>query len=88
MIQYDMYLCIIQFISTSVHPYEIKLFAHDTILITYHTILLCSYFYVIGISYDKMHFTCIWINLSRFKIITTSDYIEDMKITQELLKKS
>ena len=35
-----------------------------------------------------MHFTCIWVNLSRFKTIITSGYIEDMKITQELLKKS
>ena len=47
-----------------------------------------TYFYVIGISFDKMHFTCIWVNLSRFKMIITSDYIKDMKITQELLKKS
>ena len=46
------------------------------------------YFYVIGISYDKMHFIGIWINLSWFKMIITSGYIEDMKITQELLKKS
>ena len=49
---------------------------------------LGSYFYVIGISYDKMHFIGIWINLSWFKMIITSGYIEDMKITQELLKKS
>ena len=47
-----------------------------------------TYFYVIGISFDKTHFTCIWVNLSRFKMIITSDYIKDMKITQELLKKS
>ena len=45
--------------------------------------LLGSYFYVIGISYDKMHFTCIWVNLSGFKMIITSGYIEDMKNTQE-----
>ena len=32
--------------------------------------------------------TCILVNLSRFKIIITSGYIEDIKITQELLKKS
>ena len=50
--------------------------------------LLGSYFYVIGISYDKTHVTCIWVNSSRFKMIITSGYIEDMKITQELLKKS
>ena len=50
--------------------------------------LLGSYFYIIDISYDKMHFTSIWVNLSRFKIIITSVYIEVMKITQELLKKS
>ena len=31
---------------------------------------------------------CIWVNLSRFKMIITSGYIEDMMITQELLKKS
>ena len=49
--------------------------------------LLGSYFYVIGISYDKTHFTYIWVNLSRFKMIILSGYIEDMKITQELLKK-
>ena len=30
----------------------------------------------------------IWVNSSRFKMIITSDYIEDVKITQELLKKS
>ena len=50
--------------------------------------LLRTYFYVIGISFDKMHFTYILVNLSRFKMIITSGYIEDMKITQELLKKS
>ena len=50
--------------------------------------LLWTYFYVIGISFDKTHFTYIWVNLSRFKMIITSGYIEDMKITQELLKKS
>ena len=50
--------------------------------------LLGSYFYVIDISYDKTYFTYIWVNLSRFKIIITSSYIEDIKITQELLKKS
>ena len=46
--------------------------------------LLGSYFYVIGISYDKMHFTCIWINLSGFKIIITNGYIEDMKNTKKI----
>ena len=35
-------------------------------------VLLGTYFYVIGISFDKMHSTCIWVNLSRFKIIVTS----------------
>ena len=50
--------------------------------------LLGSDFYVIDISYDKTYFTYIWVNLSRFKIIITSSYIEDIKITQELLKKS
>ena len=45
-------------------------------------------FYVIDISFDKTHFTCIWVNLSRFKMIITSGYIENTKITQELLKKS
>ena len=34
--------------------------------------LLGTYFYVIGISFDKMHFTCIWVNLSRFKMIITN----------------
>ena len=32
--------------------------------------------------------TCILVSLSKFKMIITSGYIEDMKITQELLKKS
>ena len=50
--------------------------------------MLGLYFYVFGISYDKMHFTYIWVNLSRFKMIITSGYIEDMKITQKLIKKS
>ena len=50
--------------------------------------LLGSYFYVIGITYEKMYFTCTWINSSRSKMIVTSGYIEDMKITQELLKKA
>ena len=50
--------------------------------------LLMTYFYVIGIFFDKMHFTCIWVNLSSFKMIITSGYIENMKITQELLKKN
>ena len=35
--------------------------------------VLGTYFYVIGISFDKTHFTCIWVNLSRFKMIITSD---------------
>ena len=43
--------------------------------------ILCLYFYIINISYDKTYFTCILINLSRLKIIITSDYIENMKIT-------
>ena len=47
-----------------------------------------TFFYIIGISFDKIHFTCIWVNLRRFKMIITSDYIENMKITQKLLKKS
>ena len=50
--------------------------------------MLGSYLYVIGISYDKTHFTYIYVNSSRSKMIITSDYIENMKITQELLKKS
>ena len=50
--------------------------------------VLGSYFYVIGISYDKTHFTCIRVNISRFKMIITSGYIEDMKISQELLMKN
>ena len=45
--------------------------------------LLGLYFYVIGILYDKTHFTYIWINLSGFKMIITNGYIEDMKNTQE-----
>ena len=58
---------------------------------TYYFLIWCvlkTYFYVIGISFDKTHFTCIWLNLSRFKMIITNGYIEDMKIAQELLKKS
>ena len=43
--------------------------------------ILCLYFYIINISYDKTYFTCILINQSRLKIIITSDYIENMKIT-------
>ena len=34
--------------------------------------MLRTYVYVIDISFDKMHFTCIWVNLSKFKIIITS----------------
>ena len=44
---------------------------------------LRTYFYVIGICFDITHFTCIWVNLSRFKMIFTSGYIGDMKTTQE-----
>ena len=40
------------------------------------------------LTYPLTKRTCIWVNLSRFKMITISGYIEDMKITQELLKKS
>jgi len=47
--------------------------------------LLGLYFYVIGILYDKTHFTYIWVNLSGFKMIITNGYIEDMKNTQEKL---
>ena len=47
-----------------------------------------TYFYIIGKSFDKTNFTRIWINLSRFMMIITSGYIKDMKITQELFKKS
>ena len=43
-----------------------------TISLTWLLDVLGTYFYVIGISFDKMHFTCIWINLSRFKMIITS----------------
>lgn len=50
--------------------------------------LLRIYFYIIGISFDKTDFTCIWVYQRRFKMIITSDWIEDMQITQELLKKS
>ena len=45
------------------------------------SIVLGSYFYVIDISYNKTHFTSIWVNISRFKMIITSGYIKDMKIT-------
>ena len=34
--------------------------------------LLKTHFYVIGISFDKTHFTCIWVNLRRFKMIIIS----------------
>ena len=34
--------------------------------------VLRTYFYVIGISFDKTYFTCIWVNLNRFKMIITS----------------
>ena len=34
--------------------------------------MLGTYFYVIGISFDKTHVICIWVNLSRFKMIITS----------------
>ena len=56
------------------HLYTIAMFSHTT----------RKFFATL----DKTHFTSIWINLSRFKMIITSGYIEDMKITQELLKKS
>ena len=55
---------------------------------TIYSCLLGSYFYVIGISYGKTHFTCILVNLSRFKMVITSGYIENMEITEELLMKS
>ena len=38
----------------------------------FYFILSGTYFYVIGISFDKTHFTCILVNLSRFKMIITS----------------
>ena len=54
--------------------------------------MLKSYFYVIGISYDKTYFICIWIDLSEFKMIISSGlfiylflFIEDMQITQETI---
>ena len=34
--------------------------------------MLRTYFYVIDISFEKMQFTCIWVNLRRFKMIITS----------------
>ena len=34
-----------------------------------------------------MHFTCIWVNLSGFKIIITNGYIEDMKNTKKIAQK-
>ena len=37
--------------------------------------MLGTYFYVIGISFNKMHFTCIWINLWRFNMIITIGWI-------------
>ena len=38
--------------------------------------LIGSYFYVIGISYNKMHFTCNWIVPSGFKNIM--NYFEEV----------
>ena len=35
-------------------------------------LLLGTYFYVNGISFEKTHFICIWVNLSRFKMIIIS----------------
>ena len=40
---------------------------------------------MIEIFYNKTHFTCIWVNLSRFKMIITSGCIENVKNTQEKL---
>ena len=34
--------------------------------------MLRTYFYVIDISFDKTHFICVWVNLSKFKMIITS----------------
>ena len=34
--------------------------------------MLRTYFYVIDISFNKTHFTCIWVNLRKFKMIITS----------------
>ena len=53
-------------------------------VVNYEYRLLGSYFNVIGISYDKMHFTCIWVNLSGFKMIIRNCYIEDMKNTKKI----
>ena len=50
--------------------------------------LLGSYFLCIDISYDKTQFTCNLIDLSELKIIVTSEFVEDIKITHELFKKS
>ena len=35
--------------------------------------MLRTYFYVIDISFNKTHFTCIWVNLRKFKMVITSD---------------
>ena len=42
------------------------------ILRDHFSFLLGTYFYVIGINFDKTHFICIWVNLSKFKMIITS----------------
>ena len=49
-------------------------------------VFLESYFYVTNIFYDKTYFTCNWVDLSSFKNIMTSGFIEDMKITQETVQ--
>ena len=50
--------------------------------------MLGSYFLCIDISYEKTQFTCDLIDLSELKIIVTSEFVEDIKITHELFKKS
>ena len=53
----------------------------------YTRLLLGSYFYVVGICYEKTHITCIWVELSGFENIKkyfgkvfSSGSIEEMKI--------
>ena len=40
------------------------------------------------IFYDKTCFTCNWVDLNSFKNIMTSGFIEDMKITQEIVQEN
>ena len=47
-----------------------------------------SLFYVIGLSFDKMHFTCIWVDLGCVEILQETMFQDQVLKPSSLYKKT